>query len=131
MVVLDFVNPTSVPPSAARIPGWAYTRNGNGRHIKIGVQITCYNTTGNPLGYWYLRKGIPDSGQPSIVATGQFFHNQANVHTTMPTLYYVDRTRPTIAVEYFFAIGMNTTVDTNDTCAMTATVYYYNVKVYI
>ena len=81
-VVLDFANPTSVPPSAARIPGWSYIWNGNGRFIKFGVQITCYNTNGGRLGYWYLRKGIPDSGQSSIVATSKFFHNQANVHTT-------------------------------------------------
>ncbi len=121
---LDCVNPTSAPPSAARIPGWTYTWNGNGRYIKVGVQITCYNTNGGRVGYWYLRKGIPDSGQSSIVATSKFFHNQANVHTTMPTLYYVDRTGPAIDMEYFVAIGADTTVDTNDTCIMTTTVYY-------
>ncbi len=123
-VVLDCVNPTSVPPSAARIPGWTYTLNGTGRSIQLSVQITCYSTNGSSLGYWYLRKGIPDSGRPSIVATGKFYHNQLNVHTTMPTLYYVERTGPTIAMEYFVAIGMNTTVDTNDTCTVTTAVYY-------
>ena len=71
------------------------------------------------------------AGQSSIVATGRLFHNQANVHTTTPALYYVDITRPTIAMEYFVAIGINTTVDTNGACTMTTTVYYQNVVLYI
>ena len=124
-VVLNCVNPTSpVTSSMARIPGWNYIRSGNGRNFKISFQITCYTTNAGSIGEWYLRKGIPDSGQSSIVATGRFFHNNTSIHTTMPTLYYVDTPRPTIDMEYFVARGANTTIDTNDICIMTTTEYY-------
>ena len=66
---------------------------------------------------WYLKKN------GTTVATGSFFFNTANVHTTMPSIQYVDTTGSTSAATWSITLGTNALADTNDRATITVTEY--------
>ena len=101
-IVLDNVR-AGAKSALGDVSGWSFTTNAVHRYVKISAQITsCVPSAEEYL--WYLRQPYP--GNPTTtVSTQRFFFNHANVHTTLPTLYYIDTSRAANLVQYQARVG--------------------------
>ncbi len=119
-IVLDNVRAGS-KSSQGDISGWSFTTTAVNRYVKISVQITSYAPSSGEY-LWYLRR-TPPGNPTTTVSTQYFFFNNANVHTTLPTLYYIDTSRNT-SVQFQVRIGLSMSIDNNDRCTATVSGYY-------
>ena len=67
------LNATSNTGGIDGVPGWSFTWQGNGRFLKVSVQITCQTSTYNTVAQWYLCRRTVGSPYDDIVAVGTHF----------------------------------------------------------
>ncbi len=119
-IVLDNVR-AGTKSSLGDVSGWSFTTTAANRYVKISVQITSYAPSSGEYP-WYLRRTL--SGNPTTtVSTQHFFFNNANVHTVLPTLYYIDTSRST-SVQFQVRVGLSMSIDNSDRCTATVSEYY-------
>jgi len=114
-IILNNVAPSTTYTGIA-VTEWSASYTGTGGQLLIKADVVAW-TGATGTKNWYLRKN------GTTVATGSFFFNSANVHTTMPTLQYIDTTGSTSAATWSILLGTGTIVDTNDRCTITVTEY--------
>ena len=114
-IILNNVAPSTNYTNQA-VPEWSASYTGTGGQLLVKADIMLWaSSTGTRN--WYLKKN------GTTVATGSFYFNNANVHTTMPTIQYVDTTGSTTAATWSITIGASAVVDTNDHATITVTEY--------
>ncbi len=104
------------------VSGWSFTTNAVNRNAKISVQITSYVPSSGE-NVWYL--GRNSSRSPvTTISTQEFLFNNANVHTTLPTIYYINTTRSASVYQYQVRADLSMLVDSCDRCTPTVSEYY-------
>lgn len=115
-IILNNVAPTTSYTNQA-IPEWSAAYTGTGGQLLVKADVMAWVTGSTGTRNWYLKK------DGTTVATGSFYFNNANVHTTMPTIQYIDTTGSTTAATWSITVGSGLTVDTNDRATITVTEY--------
>ena len=119
-IVLDNVR-AGAKSALGDVSGWSFTTSATNMYVKTSDQITSYVPSSGEYP-WYLRR--TSSGNPTTTISTQYFYlNNANVHTTLPTLYYIDTSRST-SVQYQVRVGLSMSIDNNDRCTAAVSDYY-------
>jgi len=79
---------------------WTATYAGNGGSVKVEANFTAYASSTGGKTMTLYRDGV-------AVDTGYFYFNTANVHATMPTLYYIGTNE---IGSHTYSIGVNSGV---------------------
>lgn len=113
-IILDNVAASTVTNAA--VPEWSASYTGTGGQLLIIADINAFSNASASRN-WYLKKN------GTTVATGTFYFNNANVHTTMPSLKYIDTSGSTSAATWSITIGPGLYVDVNDHATILVTEY--------
>ena len=103
--------------TAVAVTEWSASYTGTGGQLLVKADIIVWVNGSTGTRNWYLKKN------GTTVATGSFFFNSSNVHTTMPTIQYIDTTGSTTAATWSITLGTGLTADVNDRCTITVTEY--------
>ena len=104
--------------SAARydsvdVPQWSASYTSQGGQVLVRAELTAW-TGSVATRNWYLKKN------GTTVATGTFFFNVPNCHTTMPPIQYVDTTGAGTNT-WSITLGSGLIADANDSATITVT----------
>lgn len=102
---------------AQDVPQWSAAYTGTGGQLLVKSEITGWVNGSTGTRNWYLKKN------GTTVATGSFYFNTANEHTTLPAIQYIDTSGSTTATTWSITVGSGLTVDSNDRCTITVTEY--------
>ena len=112
-IILNNVAPTTTY-NGADVTQWSASYTGQGGQLLIQAEITSY-TASSANRNWYLKKnGV-------TVATGSFYFNTTNTHTTLPVLSYIDTTGSITAATWSITLGTSLIADTQDRASIIVT----------
>ena len=114
-LILNNVAPSGTY-TAQDVTQWSASYTGQGGQLLITADLTGY-TAGSALKNYYLKKnGI-------TVVTGSFFFNSSNMHTTLPTLKYIDTSGSISSATWSVSVGSGLVVDAQDRATIAVTEY--------
>ena len=114
-LILNNVSASTV--NNAAVPEWSASYTGTGGQLLVKAEIVAYSSGSTGTRNWYLKKN------GTTVATGSFYFNTANEHTTLPAIQYIDTSGSTAAATWSITVGSGLYVDVNDRCTITVTEY--------